>query len=933
MGLRIVPRLDPLVRRSLGSFRREPVWSLVIVMAVAVFALARGTASLVTDAAANRAFTAEVQSAATSAGAGLGLDARAYTTGLDSETAERAVSQLLDALPVYGTPLLSVSPLLPYSGPDHPTPVIRTSGGASAAAVVFSIGDATASLHPASGTGAASTGGVWVPDTLATGLGIRVGDRVSLRLDWPSWVDKPAEVDEAATTVVGVYATQAGLPTSEAFDWRSPPAPLPLDPAGRAGPPALLLADAGTAMSLIAAMDDTAFVRWDLRWTGAASIDRGRDAATAVEQAARALLDTETPATRQVVDAHGQRVMLSSGVPTFVQRSSDSAAALRPVVASIAVTGQVMALLVVAMSVWVLGRARRREHELSLAAGASPIRVGATATAGQLVPIVAGVAVAYVAVRWLPGLVAGGGVGRVAVLRATRQVVWALPLAACALAATALASVWSLDAVASGRAGRLMAVARAETIVVVAALATGAPLLSRRGSVLDEGTSLLFPLLAVLAGSVVVVRGVAATARAVGARRNRAVRRAARSGRPRYLAVWLARRRLSHSLTELGALVIVVASGVGLFVYCASVSRVGVRGVRDKAAAMGAASATAEIARSRDVPHGGDGYPTGLPPGDAVVWWYNAAETAPGVQVDLLAVDPATFPAAVSWRRSFGGPSLDSLLADIAGSEPPVVDAVVAGDYADTVPDHGLARLEFGHAPVPYRVVARIAAAPWQRKYSTVMVVAARALAPQLDPVPAPTPPDVDNGPNRLDRMMRTYVWSRGSQHDLESFLGPRALPSDVPNVGIAARLPSFVAFDLAMPYLTLVGTALLAVSCAAIVILNARRRQDLALEVALTDKMGLPARTAAGAIIGGGVLVGLVSSLLGVGLAALLVRVMVPRLDPETRLPPYFAGTVSVGIALAAVAAVVAVSALSASWELRQAHRARVAEVLRGAE
>ena len=365
-------RFDPLVRRSLGFFRRGPAWSLAIALAVAAFALARATAPLVTDASADRSFAAEVETAATSAAAGQGLDARAYTTGLADLPAEQAVSGLLDELPVYDAPLVSVSPLLPYSGHDHPTPVIRTLDGNEASAVVFSIGDSSVSLQPTTPGSTEPAAGIWIPDTLAASLGVSVGDKVLLGFNYPDFVKRPEKMVDAPTTIAGIYVTIDGLPISETFDWRSTPAPLPSDPSGAAGTAPLLLTDTGTAMSLIAAMDDTPFVKWDLAWAGPVSIEQGRDASVALKQSADELLNNESLVGRQVADAHAQRVVLSSGVRGFVQRSEEAAATLHPVLVSIALTAQVMSLLVIAVCIWMLGRARRREHALSLTMGANP---------------------------------------------------------------------------------------------------------------------------------------------------------------------------------------------------------------------------------------------------------------------------------------------------------------------------------------------------------------------------------------------------------------------------------------------------------------------------------------------------------------------------------------------------------------------------------
>jgi hypothetical protein len=304
---------------------------------------------------------------------------------------------------------------------------------------------------------------------------------------------------------------------------------------------------------------------------------------------------------------------------------------------------------------------------------------------------------------------------------------------------------------------------------------------------------------------------------------------------------------------------------------------------------------------------------------------------APNVVADVLAVDPATFAAAAAWRHSFGGPSLDSLLSDIADSAPSTVDIVVAGNYTATFPDHGTMRLDFGYPTIRYRVVARIAAGPWQRELSSVVIVAARALAPMLPEVSGSAATKVDAA--RLDRTFSTYVWSDGSQPALEAALGPSIRESNVPNVATAERLPSFVAFNLSLPYLRLVGTALLFVSFASIVVLGGRRRTDLALEVALTDKMGMPSRTMASAVVGAAVLLGIVAALIGTVLAGLLVGFMIHRLDPSPRLPPSFSGSLSPLAIVVAIGGVVAVSLAGSLLELHLARRAHIAEVLRGAE
>jgi putative ABC transport system permease protein len=766
-------------------------------------------------------------------------------------------------------------------------------------------------------------------------LGIAAGDNVMVGLDYLVPGTKPDSAVDAPTTVAGIYATEDGVPLSAEFDWRATGSLLPRDPSDREHAAPLLIADNGTAMRLIAAMDDTPFVKWDLRWTGPVALEQGRDVDFAVKRTADELLNNESIVGRKVADAHAQRVVLSTGVHSFVERSEQAAATLHPVLVSIALTAQVMSAMVLAICIWMLTRARRREHALSMSMGANPFRLGVFAAIEQLVPIIAGVAAAYVVVRWSPGLVAGkGSIDHDTLRRGTRAVLWAFPIAIAAVAVAGFAAVWPLDAASEGRAKRVAGALRAETILVVAAVATGAQIVTQKGSVLNSGSALLFPLLAVLAGSVLVVRISAAIVRIAGHRHTRRSGRSARVHRPRSLALWMARRRLSYSLIELSALVIVVSAGVGLFVYCTSISADGRRGVLDKAAAVGGAPATAAINSVQDVPLGADGFPSGLPAGSTVVWAVSDAQMAPSVVADILVVDPETFSAAAAWRDSFAGPSLDSLLKDIGDSPPFTVDVVVAGNYTDTFPNDGTMGVGGDGPngfPIRYHVVARVAAAPWQRERSSLVMVAERAIAMVLLDRTGHFPERVDA--QQLDRIFRTYVWSNDTQADLEASLGSAVIDDKSPNVSIAERLPSFVAFSLSLPYLRLVGTALLLVSLGSIVVLGARRRNDLALEMALTDKMGMRRRTMATAVASGAVLLGVLASLVGIGLARLLVGFMIHRLDPSPSFAPSFSGSLSPSATFVAIGGVVVVSLVAAWLELRGARRARVSEVLRGAE
>jgi ABC-type lipoprotein release transport system permease subunit len=181
--------------------------------------------------------------------------------------------------------------------------------------------------------------------------------------------------------------------------------------------------------------------------------------------------------------------------------------------------------------------------------------------------------------------------------------------------------------------------------------------------------------------------------------------------------------------------------------------------------------------------------------------------------------------------------------------------------------------------------------------------------------------------------LFRTYLWSNCEQADLTSAIGSAALDADSPNVATAQRLPAFVAFTLSLPYLRLVGIALLIVALASIVVLGARRRGELAIELAMTDKMGLPRRTIVAAVAGAAVLLGVLGSLIGIAIARLLVAFMTHRLDPGPAFVPHFSGTVSWSAVIVALGAVVLISLVAAWMEIGGARRARVSEVLRASD
>ena len=925
--------VDPLVRSATTFVARRPLWGLTIGVATAVLALAASTAPLVTEAAADRAFHQEAL-AAVGSPPGTGIDARASTTGLADAAAAAAVAARLDALDVYGSPTMSVRPIRPYSGFRHPMPLVAA-GDVRATGVVYALGDTVSTLRTIGDT-APAPGAVWLPDTLAAELGVSAGDSVELALvaqltdaDLAAGALPPEQqpLDGIDVDVAGVYLTEDGLPVSDGFDWQSIAQQLPPHPelVGRTAP--LVLTDTTTAMTVLDEMGDNPFVIWDAAWEGPTTISRGRDAAGSLADASEDFADSHSRIGSLVEGASADDVVLASSEPDFVQRSDEGAAILDPVLDSIALAALLVAVLVLATCVWLLVASRRRETMLSLARGESPTRVASIVLVELLPALIVGVVAAYAIVRWAPGLVAGdGSIGPHTAGTARRWVIACLPVAVLVVFAVALSTAWIIDPATADRAKRWLSVLRPETIAVVAAAATGAQVLTQDGSLLDSGVGLLFPLLFLIAGALVAVRVLALAIRG-GRRASR--RRAATSRRPRSLSLWLGRRRLTSALTQVSMVAIVVAIGVGAFTYTTAVPASGRQAVSDKEAVIGGARSTVEVVDSAATTEGDPAF--GRPgPGTTVLWEANA-HLGPNIASDVLMIDPKTFADAVEWRDTFAPQSLDALLAGLDGSGE-TLGLIVAGNYAAAVPDAGVLDLAPGLS-VPYEVVARVPALPWQRERSTMMLISAPALAPSIPSVDGTLPGASDV--SALDAQFRSFVWSRFDQSELSRLVDPAAIVPNRPtrNLTSASRLPAFVAFDLALPYLEAVGIAIFAVALLGVVVLGGRRRDEVAVEAAITERMGLSPRTTRLASVGGAMLLGVVGWAVGTLLGVVVAALMIGRLDPAPGLTPGFdAGVSTPGIVLALVA-VVAVAGLGASLDDRNARRIPVAEVLRAAE
>ena len=669
--------------------------------------VARVTPPLVAGAAADRAFRADATTPTTP---GRGLDIRASVGGLTETEPIDQITKFIDDLPGWATPQVSASPLYPYTDPRNPTPVIRTKDGQhEATAVVYSRGDANTSLVPAPGTTPVDTGdepGVWVPDTVAAELGVTSGDAVDVAIVVRD--PTPDEIAKAAgvpVRVAGVYQTSHGLPVSHSVDWEAISASLPHDPLDTSKRAALLIADTDTAVPVITGMGDRSFVVWDAPWRVPINLEQARIGAAGMAH-------VEQPTARQQHPSGSG----DGGCPRRTGHAVERCRHLRRARRGLGRR---------ARAVGVVDRFRRADHQPGgarhnvvvarpfpshraprrIAHGVHPARIGINGMVEQLGAIIAAVFAVYALVSWAPKLLAdAGSFGPHTLATARSAVLWTLPWLIGFVVLAVTAAVWPLEPTTNAGTGKLAGAFRWETIVVIAAVATGTQLVTQDGPALRSGSALLFPLLALLAGAAIVVRVIGY----VVGRTRRA--RPARVTGPRLLAVWLARRRLTFVITEVSALVVVVAAGVGMFLYSASVAHDGERGIADKAAALGGASATRGIGAASDLFVGEDGFPAGLPDGWTVVWRGSDVRMSPDVVSDVLVVDPDRFVETAAWRDSFADKSLPQLMDDLKNPAQSTVNVIVAGNYNDTFPTDGTLVMQGLFAS--YHVVDRIPARP-----------------------------------------------------------------------------------------------------------------------------------------------------------------------------------------------------------------------------
>lgn len=584
-------------------------------------------------------------------------------------------------------------------------------------------------------------------------------------------------------------------------------------------------------------------------------------------------------------------------------------AELEQPIATAATGGIVLGLLVTAAGAAFAVRKEETEVRLLRADGDAAWRFAVRALLRFLAPAAVGAALG-VAAAWFVVAVPGDGE------RPDPGVVDTTAIAIVAVIGLVVAAV--ITAVASTRVlhTRRSAVAALRPVWLLPVLGLAAAAWIQVGAAGDaaevDPLVIGFPLVGLAAGVGVVV---------VAARW--LMHRARGSGGSLPPALFLAWRRITAADASAVLLSAALGISVGLIVFSSSL----VTGL-DTASEAKAITSVGGTTQARI-----DGrFDTDVPEDSTVVWVLSTRSTIAGRPVTVLAIDPATYAAGVSWHPTFGASP-----SDVAAAVASPVDADVAAVAAGRLPVPD--RAGFGTTTVAsYAVVDTVAAAPLTSEVHPTLLVS----APRLDAAArraheGQRPDDVEPDDwaaefrSPLERA-RAVVISQLDETALGTLLDDDAVEvAEFVTLTERRDLIENRAARWTFDYVSLLAVIAGMAALGTLFFYLSEQRATRELSTVMAERMGLQQRTAAIAAVGE--VLGLVTIALVAGTSVGLVvatRVF-DRFEPDRRLAPDVgleAPWALVGTIAATAMVVVALVALVNQW---LGSRRTYAEVLRG--
>jgi putative ABC transport system permease protein len=733
-----------------------------------------------------------------------------------------------------------------------------------------------------------SGSGVWITDTTAGALHVKLGDAIVLSQERPVTVRVAAVYEDLSKEPLRTFwCSQASLIfLTNVFS--------------NGTPPPLVLVDLATYLRLGARTREAGdFVTWEYPLgPGPLTLTEAQRTAAGLRRA-QATVDSATG-----FGAVFDRATTNTSLPAITDQVLATVAALKGPADTVALAGTAVALLVVAAAGMYWIDRRRIETDLLVSKGVGPLGLAAKVVLEGLVPAaaaaLAGWALAVLLVKTIgpASLLDAGVMGH-----ALRQVALISAAAICLMGIVAGMAARRDPEAASGRARKALARAPWELALLALAAASlyeiqtrgTAPVSTPGAPPKVDALLLLFPILFLAGAAGLAGRGVRLLLprlRSLGTRAS--------------AAIYLATRRLAGASRIALGLLTAVALAVGILVYAGSFAA-SVRATSDaKAQVFTGSDVSVTLGKDLPVPAALSAVATrvtmvtsgvnvaGLPPGEGVV--------------DLLAVDPTTFARAAYWDPSFAGRSLSSLMTALSGGASNSMPMIVVGI---TVPTQGSISFS-GASTAEYRLVATVRAFPGEQE-STPLIVIDRAALP---PVQLP----------RIEQL-----WARGSASAVDRALraSGQIVISQVTAVEVEAN-SDFSAITWSFRFLQALGllTGLIALGGTLLYLEARQRARDVAY--ALSRRMGLSARAHLRSMVAelGGML--LAGFAVGSILAAVASHIVYQKLDPMPGLPPGPLFRFPLGLIVVTALVVVAVSMIGAWLVQRSAERADVGQVMR---
>ena len=578
-------------------------------------------------------------------------------------------------------------------------------------------------------------------------------------------------------------------------------------------------------------------------------------------------------------------------------------------IATAALGGIVLGLLVTAAGAAFAVRKRETEARLLRADGDAAWRFAARAVTQFAAPAAVGAAVG-VSAAWLLVAAPGGGVQPSADVIDVRSIV---RVALVGLSVAAVTTGAAASRVLHTPRSMVGSLRLAWFLPVVGVAAAAWIQVGAEGNAANVDLLVIsFPLVGLTAGVGLVVLAA-----------QWLMHRAHRSGGSLPPALFLAWRRITSADSSAVLLSAALGIALGLIMFSSSL----VAGL-DTAADAKATTAVGGVTQVRV-----DGLlDAELPEETTLVRVLTTRSTIGGNQVTILAVDPETYAAAVSWHPTFGSSAAEVITA----LEQPVdadVAVVVAGQFAVS------SEAGFGTSKVTsYAVVDTVNAAPLTSEISpTLLASADRVDAVALRKHDAERPSDVD-ADEWTDQFQSPLLRARPV---LISQLDRASLTTFFDDNGISVRelvtladrrdLVGNRAARWTFEYVSLLAVIAGLAALGTLFFYLSEQRANRQLSTVMAERMGLRQRTAAAAAVGEVLGLVVVAFVAGTSVGLVVATRLFDRFEPDPRLAPDVGLDAPWGLVggIAAVATVVVVlAALANQW---LAGRRTYGEVLRG--